>query len=146
MTQLSLEHVADSPLWRIGLYGCANIGRLQVGDGEQLQEMAQKLDAQASDAGFEVIQSVPVQYSPESEHGYTHTIAIGQSSIVFHTYPEIGTVTVSIETCGDYAYCRAAMMKFKASLVEFYGAASQRIDEMKGLPLVLRTPLKAVVK
>ncbi len=150
---MSVVHTAlpesDSPLWRIGLYHCKRVARLQVGNRLAAKDTAERLDNLLLLAGFSVIRSAIRRrapsaqgdfdtYSKESEHGYTHKVSIGQSSIVFHTYPEWGTVTISIETCGDLAYCRNAMHKLVDSSKLFFGAVEFIVVEAPALPLVYR--------
>lgn len=137
---MSQVHMAlpdsNSPLWRIGLYDCENAARLKVGARTAARKTKQQLDSIVARAGFDVIRSTFDIYSDYSEHGYTHKISIGQSSIVFHTYPEWGTVTINIETCGDYAYCRRAMRKLVRLSKLYFSTRKTVVLEAPSLPLV----------
>lgn len=106
-----------------------HLARLQVGDKEIMEKTETQLREFARDAGFDVIDSAPFTYSPEGEHGYTLMIAIGQSSITFHTYPENKWVTVDVVTCGDYEYCQTATYKLLGVLGGYYAAGDMEIKE-----------------
>lgn len=125
-----------SPCWRIGLRGCAHHVRLQVGwvlFWYLWWRTRHELVALAKQAGFDVLGVSRFKYSNVREHGYTFVIYIGQSSLIFHGYPEKFWVTVDVVTCGDYEYCENATRSFARLLKEYYGAVEFDLVECDSL-------------
>lgn len=56
---------------------------------------------------------------------------------MFHTYPELGTVTIILETCGEFDYCRKATQKLASLCKSYFGAAHVRLEWKGSMPLTL---------
>lgn len=141
MSQLTWP--GQSPLWRIGLYRCANIAFLQVGEGDALFARKTRIDECVNGAGLSLVRS-SIKPDPDSHtdvysdiclHGYTYHASIGKSGILIHTYPEIGTFTIVVETCDDEEGCEEACRKFGDLLYRHLGAQKMFVTDPTYLPL-----------
>lgn len=85
----------------VAIRGCRSDERLETGSDNNLQLLRKAIVRIVRAAGYTVFGSNAHRYSRNPKHGYTIVIIIGQSALVFHTYPEKDTVTLCSVTCPE---------------------------------------------
>ncbi len=88
-------------LQKATLRGCEDKARMEARDHAHQDKMRAELDALVDKAGFKrETESVMGLYADRKpEYGYTYVVCIGQSNVAIHTYPQRGTVTVTVDVC-----------------------------------------------
>lgn len=81
--------------------GCREDERLQTGSDSRLQLSRKAIVRIVRAAGYTVFGSNAHRYSSNPKDGFTVTIIIGQSAMIFHTYPEKDLVTSCCVTCPE---------------------------------------------
>ncbi len=126
----------------IALYGCKNLRYLEVGGGRltrwfTLGNQRLRLDWLIRSAGFSCFGSHIHCFSNLPTDGYTYVMIIGQSAINLHTYPEYGTVSVTIVTCPGEDDDGSVTKKFERVLQDYFGARFIRPEPLGKIPLQL---------
>ena len=124
----------------IVLRQCLRLENLKVGGGLiagwfRLQRHRRNLVELVCMAGFTCFGSGIQRYSRNPRHGFTLVVTIGQSAIVFHTYPEYGTVTALAVTCSGEDSHGFATRKLKQLLARHFVATEVESKPLGSVPL-----------
>ncbi len=104
---------------------CRTDARLETGSASRLQLSRQALRNIVKTAGYTVFGSNAHRYSKDPSDGYTVTIIIGQSAMIFHTYPEKNLVTLCSVTCPEEEKGDAKVhAKLITGLTRFFNAGA----------------------